>query len=162
MSVYIRPKSSGATIFFTVCLADRKSDLMVREIALLREAVRVTRAERPFEIVAWVVLPEHLHCIWRLPPGDGGYSVRWGAIKSRFTMSLRRSGFTLPPDLPVVQRGRYAGLKPGLRMNKRERAVWQRRFWGEARSEIDPVDRFQCRTGEAPAAKLIMCAAGTN
>lgn len=129
MSIYIRPKSSGAVIFFTVCLADRRSDLLVRKIGLLRDAVRVTRAERPFEIVAWVVLPEHVHCIWKLPGSDGNFSVRWGAIKSRFTMSLRKSGFSLPPDLPVVQNGRYAGMKPGLRVAKRERAVWQRRYW---------------------------------
>lgn len=129
MSNYIRPKSRGATIFFTVCLADRSSDLLVREIDLLREAVAVTRRNGPFEILAWVVLPDHLHCIWRLPCGDGDYSIRWGAIKSRFTISLRRAGFSPPPDLPIVRSGRYAGLKPGLRGEKRERAVWQRRFW---------------------------------
>ena len=129
MSIYIRPKSSGAAIFFTVCLADRSSDLLVQEVSLLREAVRATRSERPFGILAWVVLPDHLHCIWRMPHGDGDFSVRWGAIKSRFTIGLRKAGSRPPTDLPVVAEGRYAGLKPGLRANKRERAVWQRRFW---------------------------------
>lgn len=148
MSNYRRPARSDAPVFFTVALAHRGSDLLVREIARLRETVRVTQAERPFGIEAWVVLPDHLHCIWRVPDGD--CSVRWGAIKARFTRSLFadagddgpgrrpacRPGLSpaipappLPTELPVVQSGRYAGLKPGLRVGKRERAVWQRRFW---------------------------------
>nr|WP_246043931.1 transposase [Ruegeria sediminis] len=136
MSVYLRPRVSGATVFFTVNLAVRGGSLLVDEIARLRDAVQVTRAERSFEIDAWVVLPDHLHAVWTLPEGDGDYSTRWGAIKARFTMSLnratRRPGFSpahVPQELPIVASGRYAGLKPGLRVEKREAAVWQRRFW---------------------------------
>ncbi|MEZ5759632.1 MAG: transposase [Paracoccaceae bacterium] len=136
MSRFIRPRKPGATIFFTVALAERGSDLLVREIACLRQAVAATRAERPFGIDAWVVMPDHLHCVWTLPEGDAAYSVRWSAIKARFTMSLRREerrpGFSpapLPTEFPVVRSGRYAGLKPGLRAGKREQAIWQRRFW---------------------------------
>ena len=113
MSIYLRPRIPGAAIFFTVCLANRASDLLVREIETLRWAVRRTRAERPFENLAWVVLPDHLHCVWRLPPGDRDFSMRWGAIKSRFTHAvMRRPGFSQAPGLPVVRSGRYAGLKP--------------------------------------------------
>lgn len=129
MSHYLRPKVPGAVVFFTVCLAERGSDLLLREVVRLRAAVRATRAERPFEIKAWVVMPDHMHCIWKLPDGDADYSVRWGAIKARFTMSLRRAGFSPPSGLPVVRSGRYAGLKPGLRQSKRECGIWQRRFW---------------------------------
>ena len=82
MPNYVRPKSTGATIFFTVALADRGSKLLVREVDLLRHAVANTRASRPFAIDAWVVLPDHLHCIWTPPAGDGDFSTRWGAIKS--------------------------------------------------------------------------------
>lgn len=133
MSVYIRPKVTGACVFFTVCLADRRSDLLVREIDALRNAVRETHAERPFTVDAWVVLPDHLHAIWTLPAGDRDYGVRWGAIKARFTRAVRRPGFTPASDmaetLPMVTSGRYAGVNPGLRREKGERAVWQRRFW---------------------------------
>ena len=90
MARYRRLFVPGGTYFFTVCLADRRSDLLVREVGALREAVRATRAERPFGIGAWVVLPDHLHCVWTLPEGDSDFPVRWGAIKSRFT---RRVGF---------------------------------------------------------------------
>ena len=48
MSSYTRPRIDGATIFFTVTLAERGSDLLVQEIGTLREAVRDTLAARPF------------------------------------------------------------------------------------------------------------------
>jgi len=56
-------------VFFTVALLERKRDLLVAEIERLREAVRRVKRRYPFEIVAWVVLPDHLHCLWTLPPG---------------------------------------------------------------------------------------------
>ncbi len=83
MSNYIRPRVSGATIFFTVNLADRSSDLLTREIGALWNAVRSTLRERPFQIDAWVVLPDHMHCIWTLPAGDADYANRWRVIKAR-------------------------------------------------------------------------------
>ncbi|MEL7344627.1 MAG: transposase [Pseudomonadota bacterium] len=139
MSNYVRPRVPGASIFFTVNLAERGGDALVRHVEVLRKAVAATRAERPFVIDAWVVMPDHVHAVWTLPEGDAEYSVRWGAIKARFTGGLRertdgrRPGFSpaqqMQTELPVVQSGRFAGLKPGLRQNKREQAVWQRRFW---------------------------------
>lgn len=50
--------------------------------------MRATRAERPFGIAEWVVLPDHLHCIWRMPEGDADYSVRWRLIKARFSRAV--------------------------------------------------------------------------
>ncbi len=136
MSDYRRVRIPGAKYFFTVSLADRSSDLLVREVAHLRAAFAVTQRERPFWCDALVVLPDHLHAVWTLPPGDADYSTRWGAIKARFTMrvreAMRRPGFSpapAPEHLPVVTSGRYAGLKPGLRADRREAPVWQRRFW---------------------------------
>lgn len=127
----LRPKTPGATVFFTVTLADRRSDALVREIAALREAVRATRAERPFGIVAWVVLPDHMHCVWTLPEGDADYPVRMGAIKARFTRAIkRRVGFH-----PTNSGGPGAvGWNPTLRRSpskiaKGDGGVWQRRFW---------------------------------
>ena len=111
-------------MFFTLCLAARGSDLLLREVDLLRRAVAQTRAERPFGIDAWVVLPDHLHCVWQMPAGDGDYAVRLGAIKARFSMSMRRAGFT--PPLPVGRRN--GGVNPALR-RKGEVGLWQPRFW---------------------------------
>ncbi len=136
MSNYRRVRIPGASYFFTVSLADRSSDLLTREVAHLRAAFAMTQRERPFWCDAFVVLPDHLHAVWTLPPGDPDYSTRWGAIKARFNMRVNkascRPGFSpalVPRELPVVTSGRYAGLKPGLRADKREAPVLQRRFW---------------------------------
>jgi len=129
MSNYIRPKVPGASVFFTVNLAQRGGNLLVREIDLLRKAVRRVREERTVVVEAWGVMPDHMHAVWTMPEGDADYSTRWGAIKSRFVMDLRRAGFSPPSTLPRVRTGRYAGLKPGLRKHKREAGIWQRRFW---------------------------------
>lgn len=111
MARYLRPRLPGVPIFFTVALADRGSRLLLDEVSRLREAVRVTRAERPFEIAACVVLPDHLHCIWRLPEEDCDYSTRWRLIKARFSRGL-------PPGF----------LRPSHRA-RGERGIWQRRFY---------------------------------
>lgn len=133
MSRYIRPQVTGATVFFTVCLADRRSGLLVAQIDLLRDAVQKTKAAHPFEIVAWVTLPDHIHCIWRLPVEDRAFGLRWASIKGRFTRAVRRPGLgparNLPKALPAVRSGQYAGVNPGLRADRGECAIWQRRFW---------------------------------
>lgn len=132
--MYLRPKVTGATVFFTVNLADRESDLLIREIETLRGAVKATKQERPFGIDAWVVLPDHLHCIWRLPFGDRDYGTRWGAIKSRFSRAVASSGRVgfYPTDGSREVRGKV-GWNPTLRSaskrQKGESGIWQRRFW---------------------------------
>lgn len=111
MSTYRRPRVPGACVFFTVALARPGSGLLVERIDALREAVRKTRAERPFEIDAWVVLPDHLHAVWTLPPEDFDYPTRWSVIKARFSR--------------VVP----AGHRRASHELRRERGVWQRRYW---------------------------------
>jgi putative transposase len=67
---------------------ERKRDLLVEEIEALREAVRRVKRLYPFGIVAWMVLPDRLHCIWTLPEGDSGYPTRWRLIKLLFAKGL--------------------------------------------------------------------------
>lgn len=85
---------------------------MIERIDELRATFVSVRAERPFEIDAIVVLPDHLHCIWTLPPGDADYALRWREIKSRFSRRI--------PAGECRTAGRIA---------KRERGLWQRRYW---------------------------------
>lgn len=85
--------------------------MLIDRITDLREAVRTTRAERPFQIDAWVVLPDHMHCIWTLPNKDGDYSTRWRLIKSRFS------------------RAQPVGMRRASHIKRDERGIWQRRFW---------------------------------
>ena len=112
MPNYRRNQAVGGCYFFTVNLHDRQSDLLVRKVESLRNAVRVTRAQRPFHIDAWVVLPDHMHCIWTLPPDDIDFSNRWRTIKALFSRSMPKTGVR----------------RPSL-SRKRESGIWQRRYW---------------------------------
>ena len=69
MPDYRRYRVPGGTYFFTINLLERRVNLLVRHIEALQEAVKRTRAERPFHIDACVVLPDHIHCVMTLPPG---------------------------------------------------------------------------------------------
>ena len=129
MSNYRRPRIPGAIIFFEVVLASRPSDLLVRHIEILRDAVRVTRRDHPFEILAWVVLPDRMLCIWGLPDGDSDYSTRWRLIKARFSRAL-----------PL-------GARRPSHLRRTERGIWARRFWEHhIRNEADLSAHLQlCR-----------------
>ena len=112
MPEYRRCLVPGGTFFFTVALLERKRDLLVSRIDLLRDAVRRVKRLYPFEIVAWVVLPDHLHCIWTLPAGDRDYPTRWRLIKLLFSKGL-----------PTGERF------SAVRRRRGERGIWHRRYW---------------------------------
>ena len=78
---YRRADAAGDTYCFTVNLAERRSDVLVRHIDDLRATMKTVKDAHPFAILAMVVLPEHLHAIWRLPPGDADYPLRWSFIR---------------------------------------------------------------------------------
>ena len=116
MSRY-RRAITGSTFFFTVVAYRRRPifcDPAIR--AGLHQAIRFVRATRPFAIDAWVVLPDHMHCIWTLPEGDANYSNRWFAIK-RFVSS------------GAGQALHDSSLLTASRRKHRESTIWQRRFW---------------------------------
>jgi REP element-mobilizing transposase RayT len=69
MPQYIRAFVPGGTFFFTVALLERRRKLLTENIDKLREVFKVASRRRPFTIEAIVILPDHLHCIWTLPPG---------------------------------------------------------------------------------------------
>ncbi len=92
MVQYRRNRAKGGCYFFTVTLRDRRSDLLVRHVGLLREAFSFVRRDRPFKTDAVIILPDHLHAIWILPDGDYDYPGRWKGIKARFTWLLRKHG----------------------------------------------------------------------
>jgi len=110
VSNYRRVYIPGGVYFFTVVTFER-IPIFINEdrIEVLRQAFRKVMAARPFLIDAMVVLPEHLHCIWRMPEGDADYSTRWREIKKA---ASRRINATTN--------------------NRNERMVWQRRFWEHA------------------------------
>ncbi len=112
MSNYRRIHVPGGTYFFTVNLLERQRTLLVDRIDLLRDAFRVAREKLPFTLLAWVILPDHLHCLWRLPAHDDANAERWRYIKTHFVRGI-----------PAGER-----LSPRRRV-KVERGIWQRRYW---------------------------------
>lgn len=86
---YRRAIVPGGTFFFTLVTDRRRPILATAEaVDVLRNAFRSVRQSRPFEIDAIVVMPDHLHCIWTLPPIDSDFSTRWRLIKSALTNAL--------------------------------------------------------------------------
>lgn len=113
MTNYRRVYIPSATWFFTVNLAERKDNhLLVNHIDDLRRAFRYVMENHPFQLDAVVVLPDHLHCIWTLPPNDSAYSMRWNLLKGHFSRAIH-TGERISQS----------------RSKRRERGIWQRRFW---------------------------------
>jgi putative transposase len=88
MSRYRRAHVEGGVFFFTVTLADRSSDALVRHIDRLRRIYASVQERYPFETIAICVLPDHLHAIWSLPDGDADFPLRWSLIKAGFSRGL--------------------------------------------------------------------------
>ena len=121
MSRYRRAKIGGGTFFFTVTLADRSSNLLVREVDRLRRIYKSAQERYPFETVAICILPDHLHAVWELPQGDTDYPTRWSVIKAGFSRGL-------------TELARRSASKEA----RRERGLWQRRYWEHAiRNDAD-------------------------
>ncbi len=113
MPNYRRAFVPGGTWFFTVNLLQRrKNDLLVREIGLFRHIVRRVKTKHPFDIDAWVVLPDHMHCVWTLPTNDSDFSTRWRLIKSGFSKALPKTEY-----------------RSKVRIAAGERGIWQRHYW---------------------------------
>jgi putative transposase len=124
---YRRWLNPGSTSFFTVVTHERRAIFQDPEaIRIFGQVLRDVRQVAWFRTIAIVVLPDHLHCIWTLPPKDDDFSTRWKLIKSKFTVSW------------CLQPSREEGRLSSSRQRKGERGVWQRRFWEHAvRDELD-------------------------
>ncbi len=112
MTNYRRNYVDGGTYFFTVNLAERKQKLLIEQVDILRQAFRMVKKSHPFHIDAIVILPDHLHTIWTLPENDHDFSLRWRQIKSAFSRNLEKQERI-----------------SNSRLRKKERGIWQRRFW---------------------------------
>jgi putative transposase len=123
---YRRAFTPGGVFFFTLVTHERRPILKeAATVAVLRAAFRTVRNTRPFKIDAIVIMPDHLHCIWSLPPDDDDFATRWRLIKTWFTKHC-------DPALRAV---------PGpARMAKQEQALWQHRYWEHRlRDETDYI-----------------------
>src|SRR6266849_5176527 len=123
MPRYVRSKLKGSVFFFTVILADRSRRLLVDEIDQLPLVYRTVQQRRPFETIAICVLPDHIHTLWALPEGDADFSTRWSLIKGGFSRGLD-------------PRSRSAS-----KIAKREKGIWQRRYWEHAIRDDADLER---------------------
>ncbi len=126
MPNYRRNFVPGGTYFFTAVVHQRYhlfDSALARQ--LLREAILSVRLDRPFNLFAICLLPNHLHTVWVMPPGDSDYPTRWRKIKEVFTT-------------PWLESGGWEGEVSASRKKKGERGIWQRRYWEHTvRDETD-------------------------
>ena len=108
---YRRNFVPGGTYFFTIALADRRSNALADWIGVLRLAFRAVRRTKPFAIDAIVILPDHLHAVLTLPTNDADFPSRWRRIKGHFSSALIEANVDLK------------------RRPNADLALWQRRFW---------------------------------
>jgi putative transposase len=124
---YRRAFIPGGSFFFTLVTEQRRPLLASSEaVDVLRMAFRTVLATRPFEIDAIVVLPDHLHCVWTMPPGDADFATRWRLIKTWFTKHCDPALRTAPNR---------------ARLSKGQQAIWQLRYWEHALRDETDVSR---------------------
>ena len=116
-------KLLAAHIFFTVVTYCRQP-ILTSEV--MRHSLRegIIRAQRtlPFKIEAWVLLPDHLHCIWTLPEDDANFSSRWAIIKRHVSKEAN--------EIHLVRETHPTRLAlSDSRLKRKETTIWQRRFW---------------------------------
>jgi putative transposase len=111
---YIRTHFPGGCYFFTVLTQNREPIFNIdKNVSLLRNSFRYVIQRHPFIIDAFVLLPDHLHCIFTLPENDYNYSMRWNLIIGHFSRHIVSLDSNVSPS----------------KIHKRERNIWQRRFW---------------------------------
>ena len=117
MANYRRARTAGGTFFFTVVTYRRRRLFHKQESRdILREVIQDVRQRHPFIIDSWVLLPEHMHCIWTLPEDSFDFSMRWSLIKSGFS---KRAKTLFHVDEWMND----------SKQKHRETTIWQRRFW---------------------------------
>lgn len=128
MPNYRRYFLPGGTYFFTVKTEGNSPIFAQNEaVAELGNIIRKAKERWPFDTIAMVLLPDHLHALRALPRGNTAYPTRWAWIKKEFTQSWLAAGGTERPTSESRRRNRRRG-------------VWQRRFWEHT---IEDEDDFQ-------------------
>lgn len=145
MSKFMHSPLFQNTSFFTVRLHDPTSRLLVDQVDVLRQAIRVCRKTLPFEISAAVILPARLHMIWTLPMGEDDCGARWQIIKSTFSRHCPK------PDAK--------DLSPAM-IRRREKGIWQRSFWQHQIRDLADYDMHEHLIIHAPVTEGLVTRPG--
>jgi len=117
MSRYRRADTAGGSYFFTLVSYRRQAILCDDHIRkALREAIKKIQLTYPFKIDAWVLLPDHLHCLWTLSEDDSNFSQRWAKIKRYVSLACGE----------CYKRSEWISES---KKKHRESTIWQRRYW---------------------------------
>ncbi len=127
MSHYRRARTPGGSFFFTVVTERRQKILTNADVrCALREGIQQVRQTLPFNIDGWVLLPDHMHCIWTLPADDADFSTRWRMVKRHVTVACGKHYFR--PELMTARR-----------TEKQCGTLWQPRYWEHCLREDEDV-----------------------
>jgi len=117
MPEYRRILYQGGTYFFTLVTYKRQKIFLSHDVSFIfYESLEHIQRLHPFTNVAYCIMPDHIHLIWRLPEDDANYSMRISQIKRRFARA-----FVKKYGIPVVRNMQHE--------KRRELTIWQRRFW---------------------------------
>ncbi len=107
-----------ATIYFFPGVSYRRQHILCNApvCTTLRAAIKDVQTRYPFTTDAWVLLPDHLHCLWTLPRGGGDFTLRWGLIKRKVSLACAKD----------YKRRKW--LTDSKRKH-RESTLCQRRYW---------------------------------
>ncbi|WP_052055627.1 transposase [Myxosarcina sp. GI1] len=146
MPNYRRLYIPGGTYFFTIVTYCRRPLFKdPQNIEILRMAIAKIKDKKPFKILAAVILPDHLHFLWQLPPDDADYSQRISRMKVLFTRAYKAKNFS---NLELS----------ASRHKHRESDVWQRRFWEHAIADETDLQKHLDYIHNNPVKhKLVSC-----
>ena len=131
MSDYRRVNVPNGMYFFTVVTFRRQKILCEPEIReSLRTAIKSVRENHPFVIDAWVLLPDHLHCLWKMPENDMDFAKRWAMIKRSVTKTCGARYYR--DDWMNVSKKR-----------RKESTLWQRRYWEHLIRDEEDLNRHR-------------------
>jgi putative transposase len=116
MPNYRRVKIKGGTYFFTLITHNRNklfASSKTRELFL--EALEHVRIYHPFTLIAYCILPDHIHLLIKLPEDDDNFSTRISEIKKRFTKQYRAKNNISQSKNSLVKQQNIS--------------LWKDRFW---------------------------------
>ena len=114
MSKLLRRYSPGR-VYFVTAVTHQRAPLLIENRDLFRLSIKKVRPILPFDLIAWVLLPDHLHLI--IDPGAFDLSNLMQQIKLSFAFHTRR------------RIGLYRGK------------IWQSRFWDHIIRDQEDMNR---------------------
>ncbi|MDF1728195.1 MAG: transposase [Sulfitobacter sp.] len=123
------------THFITLRLAHPSAGTLVCHVQTLRAAMRSLLHHHPLRIDAMVILPDRLHAIWTLPPGDDDLGNRVGLLKSKFSREMAEPPFRSPAQ---IARG--------------DKGIWKPGYWSERLHTLTEVRQRRDLLYRAPVA----------